>query len=88
MLLALPESPGLNPCEGDVEDQPRCGEHRDFMQALYTSVPKRPVESRWIIATLPRQSPRGGSSTDTKPPSKETKKKLLQLVSTFVTAAE
>ena len=36
MLLALPESPGLNPCEGDVEDQPRCGEHRDFMQALCT----------------------------------------------------
>jgi hypothetical protein len=34
------------------------------------------------------QSPRGGLSIETNPESKETKKKLLQLVSMFLTPAE
>jgi hypothetical protein len=34
------------------------------------------------------QSPKGGLSTETKPASKETKKKFCQLVSMFLTAAE
>jgi hypothetical protein len=44
--------------------------------------PKSQAVAAWI------QSPNGGLSTETKPASKETKKKLLQLVSMFLTAAE
>jgi hypothetical protein len=44
-LAFFPESPGLNPCDDDVEDRPQCGEHRDLMQVrrIFRTEPLRPV---------------------------------------------